>query len=216
MRRSYFRSMKALFPLLLAAIALLPSRSLAQNTAAEAALERKANEERLTRLNAVVSNLSETMELLRLRNSELEQKVASLSREINKMREENAHAGTRHVTREEFNALVEKLKEVEKKREDDKKLIVESIKDLAKASGPAPSHAKPPPADRAEVKETVDYTVRKGDLLSGIVTAYNDEYAKQGLGRITLDQVKQANPDLNPNKIREGQVIRIPVPPKKP
>ena len=207
--------MKALLVFLLAAAALIPSRSMAQN-AAEAALERKANEERLTRLDAVVSNLSETLELLRSRNTALEQRVSSLNREIIKMREESAHANTRFVTREEFNALVEKLKEVEKKREDDRKLIIESIKDLAKASAPAPSHAKPPSVDRAEVKETVDYTVRKSDFLGGIITAYNEEFAKQGLGRITLEQVKQANPDLNPNKIREGQVIRIPMPLKKP
>ena len=214
MERSYFRVMKALLVFFLAAAALIPCRLLGQN-AAEAALERKANEERLTRLNAVVSSLSETIELLRSRNTELEQRVSSLSREINKMREENAQANTRHVTREEFNALVEKLKEIEKKREDDRKLIIESIKDLAKAPTPAPSHVKPP-VDRSEFKETVDYTVRKGDLLSGIITAYNEEFAKQGQGRITLDQVKQANPDLNPNKIREGQVIKVPIPPKKP
>lgn len=210
---SYFRGMKPLHYLLLAGVVLMPSRALAQNSAADA-LERKANEERLSRLNATVTSLSDTQEVLRSRITELEQRVSSLSRELSKAKEETVHANTRQVTREEFNALVASLKEVEKKREEDKKLILDSIKDLAKLPAPAPAHPRPS-VERADVGETVDYEVQEGNLLIQIIAAYNKKFAEQGRGRITLEQVKAANPELNPNKIIPGKVIKIPVPPKK-
>ena len=207
--------MKPFLLLSMVSLVFMPIRLLAQSTAAEAALERKANEERLARLNATVVTLSETLELLRSRNTELDQRVTSLNREINKLKEESVLANSRGITREEFNSLVEKLKEIERKREDDRKLILESIKDLAKLPVSTPTHSKPSVEHQTEVGETVDYTVKKGELLFQIIAAYNDEFAKQGRGRITEEQVKKANSDLNPNKIREKQVIRIPVPPKK-
>jgi len=159
----------------------------------------------------------ETEGVLRSKIQELEQSVASLSREIRRLKDDNAHSNTRLVTREEFNTLVEKLKEIDKKREEDNRLIVNSIntlKDIAKVPAPTPSRPKPS-TDHTEALETVDYKIKEGDLLYKIIAAYNDEYARQGRGRITLEQVKEANPELNPNRIIPGRVIRIPVPPKK-
>ncbi|MBI2948480.1 MAG: LysM peptidoglycan-binding domain-containing protein [Verrucomicrobia bacterium] len=209
--------MKPFHFLLLVSLVLMPAQSFGQSSAAEAALERKANEERFARLNATVMNLTETENVLRSRIQELEQQVASLRREISRLKDDSSHATTRLVTIEQFNALVEKLKEVDRKREEDNRLIVNSlnsIKDIARPPATVPSHPKPT-TERAEVGETVDYKVQKGDLLFKIIAAYNEEFAKQGRGRINEEQVKEVNPDLNPNRIREGQVIRIPLPKKK-
>ena len=206
--------MKFSLSLLILCLAWMPGRLSAQNAAADAALERKANEERFTRLNATVANVLDTQEVLQQRLSELEKRLHSLGQEINKLKDDSSRANTRQVTREEFSALVEKLKEIDKKREEDKKLILETIKDLAKVPVPAPTHPKPS-VETSDVGETVDYIVKKDEFLYQIIAAYNELYAKQGRGRITLEQVKKANPDLNPNKIREGQPIRIPVPAKK-
>jgi TolA-binding protein len=209
--------MKSFHFVLLISLVMLPAPAQGQNPAAETALERKANEERFAQLNAQVANLTETQQVLWTRIQKLEQTMDSLNREIRRLKDDNTHANALLVTRKEFDALVEKLREIDKKREEDNRLIVNSInsiKDAAKLPATVASRPKPS-SEHAEVVETVDYKINEGDLLYKIITAYNEEYAKQGRGRITLEQVKEANPELNPNRIIPGRVIRIPVPPKK-
>ncbi len=206
--------MKRRLLLLVAGLASICLPMRAQNSAAELALERKANEERFRTLTARVDNLEETQQLLGRRITTLERSYSDLSREIDKIKEDVAQGSTRQVSREELKTLVEKLQEIDKKREADKKLILETFKDLAKLPAAASTSPKPVP-ERNEVGETYDYVVQPGDQLRSIINDYNGEYAKQGLGRITLDQVKRANPDINIDRILPKQVIRIPVPPKK-
>lgn len=206
--------MKPFLCLSIACLAWIPLPSRAQNSAAELALERKANEERFRTLGARVDTLEETQQLLGKRITTLERSYGALSREIDKIKEDVAHASTRQASREELKTLVEKLQEIDKKREADKKLILENIRELGRLPVPASTIPKPS-VERNDASETVDYVVQPGDLLMNIISVYNDEYAKQGLGRITLEQVKRANPDLNADRILPKQVIRIPVPSKK-
>ncbi|MBI4658836.1 MAG: LysM peptidoglycan-binding domain-containing protein [Verrucomicrobia bacterium] len=206
--------MKPFLFLLIAYLAWMPGRLCAQNTAADLALERRANEERFTMLNARVNSLEETRELLLRKNTQLEERLKSLSAEVDRLKDEKAASANRHVTVEDYKKLVEKLREIEQKREEDRNLILERIKDVAKISLPAATHAKTaPPA--SETDEFYSYTVQSGDTFIAILAGFNAECEKQGLARITPDQVKKANPNLNPNKILVEQVIKIPVPPKK-
>ena len=54
--------------------------------------------------------------------------------------------------------------------------------------------------------------MQKGDTLSGIISAYNAELKKAGKPSITLEQVKKANPKMNPDRVPVGREILIPVP----
>ena len=58
----------------------------------------------------------------------------------------------------------------------------------------------------------ITYTVEKGEYLSTILDAYNAEFKKRGKGRVTLEDVKRANPTININRIYVGQEILIPDP----
>jgi len=69
-----------------------------------------------------------------------------------------------------------------------------------------------PSSARSPISVAVDYKVQKGDTLFKIIAAYDEEFARQGRGRISQEQVKDLNPDLDSDRIQEGQVIRIPVP----
>lgn len=56
-----------------------------------------------------------------------------------------------------------------------------------------------PPASAAV--ETKDYTIVKGDVLARLARAH----------RVTVGQIREANPDLDPNRLKIGQTIKIPV-----
>lgn len=206
--------MKPFLLLILSTLTLLPFSLRAQNAATELAADRKYNEEHFAMINAKLASIEETQLQLRERYSALERRNEALKLQIEKLKEDAAQGSTRQVTREDLKKVVEQLQEVDRKREEDKKLILESIKDLAKLPPAHSSRSKPAP-ERTENTETVVYSVQKGNRLGDIIAAYNEEFSKQGLGRLTIEQVKRANPEINVDRIREGQTIKIPVPSKK-
>ena len=84
-----------------------------------------------------------------------------------------------------------------------------------------PSDDKKPDVKTPEVKPTesappklekgVEHVVNKGEFFSTILAAYNAEFKKLGKKSVSEKQVLAANPRLNPNNIRVGQKIFIPV-----
>lgn len=186
-------------------LALLPAAR-AQDAAA-ARLEQQDAEERYRRLNATVEECQATLEAQRKR-------LDALVSEIRGLREDLARAATKDsiVGREEFRQLAETVREIDQKREADKRLILEEIAKLAKAPvAPQPrvekkatpeSSAKP-----ARDENGYEHTVKSGETVSAIVNAFRDQGVK-----VTLKQVLDANPGLNPNKLKVGQKIFIPEP----
>jgi TolA-binding protein len=206
--------MKRVFCSLLSAstLVLAASPATAQDSSpAAAAAERQDAEERYRRLNATLEELQATLEAQRKRIDEL---VGALKG----VRDANARAANDAVTREELEEFVEKLREVDQKREADRKLILEEIAKLAKAPAPAPrekrAEADPPKGPAKTVapapKEETGYEheVKERETLSEILAAYRRQ---KGL-KITLKQVLDANPKLNPDRVRPGQKIFIPAP----
>jgi TolA-binding protein len=184
------------------------------STAAVVAALRNA-EESTRRLSAEMQSLSETQDMIRKRQENLQQRMDSFEAEIRALRSDFNRANASGVNRDELRDLALKLREIDEKRESDKQLILKSIRDLAKLPPPAaPPEKKPGTRRAADPGEApFEYTVKKGDRLLDVIAAYNHLYEERGQGRITLDQVIKANPDLkNPNNLRAGQVILIPVP----
>jgi hypothetical protein len=54
--------------------------------------------------------------------------------------------------------------------------------------------------------------VQSGDSLGAIVKAYNADFKSKGLKQITMRQAREANPNVNWDKLRVGQKIVIPRP----
>lgn len=182
-----------------------------ESSLAAAAAERHDAEERYRRLTATLEELQATLDAQRTR-------IDELAAALRNVREENARAAGNAVTREELREWVDKLREVDQKREADRKLILEEIAKLAKAPvQPAREKrsevASPKPPARSVAQPAKDelgyeHEVKERETLSEILAAYRKQ---KGL-KVTLKQVLDANPKLNPDRLRPGQKIFIPAP----
>jgi hypothetical protein len=225
--RSYFGHMnrKSLACLILA-VGLIPGSSLLaqnNNNTAAAAAERDAAEENYRRLNAAIENLVASQEAQQKR-------IATLTDELRKARDENTRHLGKYATVEDLNHLAEKLKEVDKKRQEDKELILAEITKIGKTleagiskppvggnTSPKPGGAPRTPPDETprSTEKGYEYAVQKDDTLLPIIASYNEVFKKEGKKPVTLKQVMDANPGLNPSKMKVGQKIFIPLPPEK-
>jgi LysM repeat protein len=199
--------------LLFAAIAtggpLATAQAPPASESAAAAAARLDTEERLRRLATEVEDLKEA-------NALLQRRLADFNAELQRMSEEHGRAQSSFATRQDLNQLVEKLREIDRKRESDSQRVLESLDRLAKRPPALPAAA---PAPRAEPERTekppessperrgYEYTIKADDTLSAILQAYREKGVKT-----SLKQVLDANPTLNPNKLRVGQKVFIPDP----
>jgi LysM repeat protein len=197
-----------------ATLALLASQSPlhAQNPAAEAAAAQE-REERYQRLRTSIDDLQTAQATLQKRIAELGDEIQNVRRESEKSADKNAG---QFVTRDELRALTDSVREIDRKREEDKKLILEEIRKLANTPvtvpEPPPRKAtRPDPAPDAAAdappvpRNGYTYVVKSGDTIEAIVKAYGQNGVK-----VTVDQVLKANPKLKPNAMRVKQKIFIP------
>jgi len=126
--RSYFRGMKPISLFLAGAACsnLLLFSAFAQDNPARAAAEREAAEENYKLLSSAVNGLTTGQ-------ADLQRRLGALADEIRTLRAQDNKIDTSNfVTREELNRLVESVKEIDRKREADKKLILDEFEELKK------------------------------------------------------------------------------------
>jgi hypothetical protein len=216
----YFRSMKTTLPLVLCLLAARPLYLAAADQFADATAlaAQRDSEERIKRLSADIQTVLDTQELIQKRQEEFRQQLQKLSDEVRSLKEDKDRSSANSVSREELRKYIEHLKEqLDEQRESDKKLILSSIKELGKTA-PPPAVVEAPKTNSRHATEPTDdvflYIVKKNDRLLDIIAVYNEEYQKHGQGKITLEQVLKANPNLKPDHLVAGRKIRIPAPPK--
>jgi predicted RNase H-like nuclease (RuvC/YqgF family) len=186
-------------------------------TAAAAMAAKQGADERYERVAADV-------QALQAANEDLQNKITGLEEEIRKLREEEAQQGDVATVRDDVKHLADKIEEVDRKRADDKAAITEEVrtsiagleKALATGGSPPARAATPRPAANTEPPANVEngfvYTVQTGDSLSAIIKAYNTDFKSKGLKVITIRQAREANPNVDWNRLRVGQKIVIPRP----
>jgi hypothetical protein len=184
-------------------------------TTAAAIAAREDAEDRYKRLAA-------DLQAVQTDNESLHAKITALEEEIQSLRAAVTHAADNSGLQEDLKRLATAIQEVDKKRQEDKEAISEEIhKSIAglerslgavstpsRQSGPRPA---PPPEPVASDKGYL-YTIQEGDRLDLIVKAYNADFKSKGLKTITLRQAKEANPNVDWNRLRVGQKIVIPKP----
>lgn len=181
-----------------------------QDTSRAASLaERQEAEERYRRLASTVEDLLTTQ-------SVLQKRISALSEELRHLREEILKPNTAYAARDDLRRLAEQVQEMDRKREADKKIILEELQKLAKAPAPQPVVSTHTPSKNAEhppEKERIEHgyhhVVEKNQNLSLIVQAFRQKGVK-----VTRKMVEEANPGINPNKLFEGQKLFIPDPAK--
>ena len=195
-----------------------PTANPAAATAAAIA-DQQATDEKLKRLTADIENL-------RAANQAILDKLSGLKDDLQQIRADQARLAASAVAREDLRPLAQRIEEVDKKREEDKRLISDEFKKtaatleklLTTTAEPTPiPPAKPPhPADASRpIEGGVTYTIKDGDRLTDILAAYNDDLKNKGVKkRISQKQAMEANPDVDWNHLKIGQKIIIPVPPE--
>jgi nucleoid-associated protein YgaU len=171
-----------------------------------------ATQQQLDKLSGQIQDLQAALGQQDKRISAVEKEVADLTDKVNTPQVNDS------ASRDDLKKLAEQVQEIDRKRQADKELILENIKQLGKvtADGGSPrAHRTPPPKPDAAATATApggpqkgyDYTVKSGDTLSLIAKAYRDQGVK-----VTTSQIIKANPGLDPNKLYVGKKIFIPDP----
>ena len=202
----------ALVTVLLAGCSLASFAADSFSDVAVLATQREA-EERYRRLTADIQNIQETQEVLLKRQDDFRQRLDRLADDIRTLKDEQSRSSGNSVSRDELRKYVEKLKEMDEKREGDKRLILENIKDLAKMPAAPPAESKPTSRRAAEPPDepVLLYTIKDNDRLDDIIAAFNKDYfLKQGLPKVTKAEILKANPGLKPDLLIKGKKLRIP------
>ncbi|MGB7749420.1 MAG: LysM peptidoglycan-binding domain-containing protein [Verrucomicrobiia bacterium] len=174
-----------------------------------------ATQQQINKLNGQIQDLLDAQAVQGKR-------IDALEKEISDLRDKASQPppATDTASAADLKKLADQVQEIDRKRQEDRELILKEIEKLGKVSGsPAASHKAPPTLSTPALdnptpaatgpQKGYEYKVAAGDTLSIIAKAYRD----QGI-KVTTDQILKANPGLNPNTIKVGQKIFIPAPAK--
>jgi LysM repeat protein len=164
--------------------------------------------EELKRLNSSIEESIATQTAQQKRIQELAVEIDKLRDQMDKL--EKSDKSDKFATRDDLRMLAEKLKEVDQARLDDRKLILEEIRKLAKvpvvAPPPKKTAPKEEPVSAGPPPGSFEYVIQPGDNLTAIAIGVNKEH---GL-KVTVDAILKANPKLDPKRLQVGQKIYIP------
>jgi small-conductance mechanosensitive channel len=183
-------------------ICVMATPVLTQTSPSVAALERQDFVERVIRLSADV-------ETLLADNAALRKRLAAIETELNTLREAQFKAARQNNAQEELSRLAEQVREVDRKRLDDRKLILSEIEKLGKTiASPKPRDNPAPPGPQ----KAIEYTIEANDTVSSVLAEVNRQFKEKNMKPVTLKQVQAANPGVNLDRIMVGQKIFIPIP----
>lgn len=202
-----------------------PAQSRAQDAAAAAA--REEAEARYTRMNTKVQDLEETLQAHQERYMALNKEVHNLREDLDRLKNKNESA----ATQESLKRLAEKIEEVDRKRQEDNKLVLAQLDKLGKTMLARPLVVDKPPQNPTGVRPPAatgnggapgavtpglavpengyEYVIKKNDTLDRIVRDL-----RAGNIKVSQPQIEAANPGVNWNKLKIGQKIFIPAPPQ--
>jgi len=166
-----------------------------------------AMEERLNQLSAQIDVLKEARELQNKKIEALEKQVGELQSQVNKPSGD-------YATSEQLKKVADAVTEVDKKRKADSENVADQLEKIRKALIPggggggrrssAPVTDTPKPAFDASAPH-MEHKVEPGETLSAIASAYRAKGVK-----VTLQQIMDANPKVDPKNVKVGQTIIIP------
>jgi LysM repeat protein len=143
-----------------------------------------------------------------------DKRIQDLEKEVSELRDQiSAKPTGDFVSQDDFKKALE---EIDKQRQADKDVILKALKGISPAAKIAPTrtHTPAPKPENSDVtpgpkgdEDVYTYEIKAGDTLSVIRQAYKE----QGI-KVSIQQILDANPGLDPTKLRIGQKISIPVP----
>ena len=174
----------------------------ATTVAQDASLETRALREDYRRLQSQLADLLEA-------HNALKSELSKLRTELRQFRAQTSTKDPTAVNRSDLEGLAKSIREVDRKRVQDKDLILTEMQAFLRTGTTV--HKPPAVAPRSE--KGFDHIVEEGQTISAIIAAYNAKLKEQGTKkRITLKSVLDSNPNLNPRTMRIGQSLFIPDP----
>jgi hypothetical protein len=127
-----------------------------------------------------------------------------------------------YVRKKELLDLRKMVEEIEKRRVQDTKLTKDTFtqlrKQIEKILDTPPTVIQVQPSKQNDARGTSGgpsgkwYTMERGQTVSAVIEAFNSELKSMGRrARISLSQVKAANPTINLDRIRIGEKLFIPI-----
>jgi LysM repeat protein len=184
-------------------------------------------EERFVLLTAKVKKMAEIQDLMVQQQQLVLQQLDALRDGLDAAKRDRSNA----VARADFDALVGSVEHLEKRLDCAQETNWQSTTSLVQAAlastQPAfvPAATPPPLASISPTTNAVPasaangsappkfaaYRVQSGDTLLKIVARTNELLEKNRVPKVTQEQIEKANPGLNADKIRVGQVLWLPV-----
>ena len=170
-----------------------------------------ATQQQIDKLYGQIQDMQAAQELQAKRLDALEKQISDLTDKV------NSPAASTGASAEDLKTLATQVQEIDKKRQDDRDLILKELANLGKAGGVTPVSHKPKAAPDTTMagndnltapavpQKGYDYTIAAGDTLSAIAKAYRAQGVK-----VTTAQIIAANPKINPNSLIAGKKIFIP------
>jgi LysM repeat protein/outer membrane murein-binding lipoprotein Lpp len=178
-----------------------------------------ATQAQIDKLTGQIQDLLAAQEQQTKRLDAVEKEISDLRDKVNTPQVNNS------ASAEDLKTLATQVQEIDKKRQADRELILEQIKQLGKVAtaGAPPVRTKtkitPLPETTSEEKggaapatpqKGYYYTIQSGDTLPAIAKAYRE----QGV-HVTTKQIIAANPGTDASKLYVGKKLFIPDPTAK-
>ena len=169
-----------------------------------------ATQQQINELNGRIQNLTDSQTVQAKR-------ITALEKEVSELRDKSSQpAATDTANADDLKKLADQVQEIDKKRQEDRELILKEIGKLGKVGGSSSGRKSTPSvttnaatggSNPGGKENGYERTIAAGDTLSVIAAAYRD----QGI-KVTSDQILKANPGLDPKNLKVGQKIFIPAP----
>jgi LysM repeat protein len=169
-----------------------------------------ATQQQINKLSGQIQDLLDAQALQAKR-------ITALEKEISELRDKSGQPGaTDTANADDLKKLADQVQEIDKKRQEDRELILKEIGKLGKVGGSSSGRKSTPNvttnaatggSSTVGKENGYEYKVAAGDTLNIVAKAYRD----QGI-KVTADQILKANPGLDPKNLKVGQKIFIPAP----
>ena len=174
-----------------------------------------ATQQQLDKLSGQIQDLLDTQARQGKQIDDLTKQISELSDKVNAPAANNDSASA-----DDLKKLAAQVQEIDRKRQDDRALILKEIEKLGSVGTTSSHKSSPSPkaapddngtaATPAVPQKGYDYVVKAGDTVKAIAKAYREQGVK-----VTSTQIMQANPGLDANKLYVGTKIFIPDPSAK-
>ena len=188
----------------------------------------QVDQEEFRRLQGEVADLRDAKAADQRRINELSRKIDQLQSALRESNEKHTLKLGDAVTRDDLKKIIDQIVEVDKKRAEDRNVILDQFEKLAKVvsdpRGGNGNNRRPRVIDNKDKENDkptqiegtfLEHIVKDGDVFSKILQDFNIALKDEGRPTITTSDVKKVNPKVDLNRIYVGQTILLPVPDKK-